>query len=190
MLSRPKRGLRRIRASKSATCSALIGLAGSRNCISSPGAARSGARSKSGNVGEPSGFRKSPDSATRKCVVMGGARLFRLASSAQPADGFGECRLQHPDIAGIADEIEALAVVFDSRFHVRHEATERLLVLAGRGDDLVDRLGELRMVELTGHAKGSRQIEMTDPEAIDAIDGGNLGGVGHTLGGLDLAEQR
>ena len=42
----------------------------SRNSISTPGADLSGARSKSGKVGEPSAFLKSPDSATRNGPVM------------------------------------------------------------------------------------------------------------------------
>ena len=45
---RAKRWASRISASKSSSCSARIGLADSRNAISTPGAAASGARSKSG----------------------------------------------------------------------------------------------------------------------------------------------
>src|SRR5450755_2987136 len=46
------------------------------------------------------------------------------------------------------------------------------------------------MVELARNAKRHRQVEMADPQAVDAIDSGNLVGIFGTFGSLDLAEQR
>ena len=66
---------------------------------------------------------------------------------------------------------------------------KRLLVLAAGRDHRVDRLDEFRIVELAGDAERHRQVEMPDPQAIDAVDRRDGIGVLHALRGLDLAEQ-
>src|SRR5437762_3371483 len=79
-----------------------------------------GARSKLGNVGVPSALRKSPESAMRNGSIWRPLshlrRLFRgrtrgpaglaFRSGADAIDAGLERRLEHPDVAGIADEVE------------------------------------------------------------------------------------
>ena len=45
------------------------------------------------------------------------------------------------------------------------------------------------MIELSGNAERAAQVEVADPEAVDAVDGGDGFGVAHALGGLDLGEE-
>ena len=97
--------------------------------------------------------------------------------------------MQNPDVAGVADEVEALRVELDAQLDGGHEAAERLVVLLRGRDRRLDRLLELRMVELAGDAERDRQVEMPDPEAVDAVDGRHRLGVLDAFGGLDLAEQ-
>src|SRR5256885_11885272 len=51
-------------------------------------------------------------------------------------------RSQHPDVAGIADEVEASLEVVDAGGDIRYQAAQGLLVLAGGRHDPVDGLGE------------------------------------------------
>src|SRR6185295_11375464 len=60
----------------------------------------------------------------------------RLAQCFQP---LREGRLQEPDIARIADEVEALPVQFDAALDARHQPAESLAVPARGGDDALDR---------------------------------------------------
>ena len=71
-----------------------------------------------------------------------------------------------------------------------NQAPERLLPLLRGGDRLVDRLLEVLVVELAGNAERDREVEMADPQAVDAVDGGDRIGVLDAVGRLDLAEER
>ena len=108
---------------------------------------------------------------------------------AQLAHRVRERLVQNPDVAGIADEIEALTVEIDAQLDIRHEPAKRLIVLLRRRDRRLDRLLEFGMVELAGNAERDRQVEMADPQAIDAVDRRHLLGVLHAFGGFDLAEE-
>ena len=83
-----------------------------------------------------------------------------------------------------------MLVDLDALLDRRHEAPERLAVLAGRLGDAGDRVGEDLVAELAGNAERHRQIEMADPKAIDAVDRRHRVGVLDALRRLDLAEQR
>src|SRR4029077_2822083 len=124
MLSLANRGTSRIRASKSAICFASMGFAASRYDISTSGALSSGARSKSGNVGEPSGLLKSPERATRNLFAMTLPHSPRLgfAGCAEFRNCLRQCVVQHPDIARIADEMEPLRKDFDALIYGRHQS--------------------------------------------------------------------
>src|SRR5215216_2750694 len=114
MLSRAKRGTRRINASKSARWGASMGLAAGRKAISTPGAFFRGWRSKSGKVGEPSGFLKSPERATRNLLAMQVPSLdCSPAFGAQGRYRLGQGVVQHPDVARITDEVETLGKEID-----------------------------------------------------------------------------
>ena len=91
MLSRAKRGISRIKASKSASCSARTGLEASMYATSTPGALRNGSTSKSGKVGEPSAFLKSPDNATRNLSAMVRHRFLQPARSSATASVSAFC---------------------------------------------------------------------------------------------------
>src|SRR5262249_47913579 len=149
-----------------------------------PGWPRSGARSKSGKVGEPSALRKSPLSATRKLSAMVVSLLLvPLGLGPQLADRGGERVVQDPHIARIADEIEAALVELDALLDGRHQPAQRLAVLAGGGHDFGDGLGEFRVLELAGNAERDAEIEMPDPQAVDARHGRYGVGVLDPLGG-------
>src|SRR5262249_55901548 len=97
---------------------------------------------------------------------MRASELFAPAGFAprpQPANRLGQRILQHPDVARIADEVEARLMQGEALLDVRHQAAERLAVLARGRDHAVDRLRELRIVELAGDAERDAQIEMADP---------------------------
>ena len=97
--------------------------------------------------------------------------------------------MQDPDIAGIADEIEAALVELDALLDGRHQPAEPLAMLARRGDHLGDGLGEFGVVEFAGNAERDAEIEMADPQAVDARDGGDGVGILDPVGGLDLGEE-
>ena len=54
---------------------------------------------------------------------------------------------------------------------------------------MFDRLHEIGMRELPGNAERRAQVEMADPQAVDALDRGDRVGVLDARGGLDLGEQ-
>ncbi len=98
--------------------------------------------------------------------------------------------MQHPDVAGVADEVEALTIEVDPLLHRRDQATKRFSMLAGGVADARDRVGERLRAELAWHAERNRKVEMTHPQTIDSRQRGDGVGVVDTLGGLDLAEER
>src|SRR5436853_4461867 len=78
--------------------------------------------------------------------------------------------MKQPDIARIADEVKALLIDIDSEIDIRHQPAQRLVVLLGGGDGALDGALEFLVVELAGNAERYRQIEMTNPQAIDPLD--------------------
>ena len=61
--------------------------------------------------------------------------------------------MEHPDVAGIANEIETGAVELDAEIHRWDQSPQRFLMfLAGR-NGAVDRSPEIWMIELTGYAE-------------------------------------
>src|SRR5271163_4031393 len=88
-------------------------------------------------------------------------------------DRLGERIVQHPDIAGIANEVEPGLVEFDAEFDCGNQASQRLAMFLAGCDRAVDRALEVGMVELAGNAEGDGKIEMADPERVDAFDGGD-----------------
>src|SRR4029078_9261553 len=118
---------RRISASKSSSCSLRIGLADSRNSISTPGAPLSGFKSKSGEVGETSAFLKSPESATLNFAAMA---LLLSAGFPELRHRFGKGIMQHPHIARIADEIKTLTVNIAPLLDAGYQPAQRLVVLS------------------------------------------------------------
>ena len=63
------------------------------------------------------------------------------------------------------------------------------MLLAGLRDRS-DRVGEVPVLELAGDAERAAEIEMADPQAVDALERGDRIGVLDPLAGLDLGEQR
>src|SRR5437660_10915309 len=102
-------------------------------------------------------------SARRGLSSGGNARPHRL-------DAAADRRLQRPDVAGPAKIVEAARGVIDAGRRVRNQPAERLVVLAARRHDIVNGVEETRMIELAGHAERGGEIEMADPQAIDAVD--------------------
>ncbi len=98
--------------------------------------------------------------------------------------------MQHPDVSGVANEVETLSVEFDALLHSRNKAPKRLPVLGGRGADAGDRVGEGLRAEFPRHAERNREIEMTDPQAVDTRKRGDGVGMLDALRRLDLAKQR
>ena len=122
-------------ASKSSSCRLSIGFSESMNAISTP--AR-GAERREIEIGIGRRAVRLPEIAGERDAELighgGVLSLLRLAAVAELRDRLGERVVQHPDIAGIADEIEALRVEVDALLDRRHQAAERLVVLLGGRD--------------------------------------------------------
>src|SRR5262245_47753380 len=106
------------------------------------------------------------------------------ASLPQGGDRGGQRIPKHPHVTRIAAKVEALLVERYADLGGRYKATQCFLVLPGSRNRLLDRLQKFRMVELAGDAKRYRQVEMADPQAVDAIDGGNPVGIFGAFGSL------
>ena len=98
-------------------------------------------------------------------------------------------RLVGPDVARVADVVEALGVVVGAGGDVRHQPSGRLAVLAAGLHHGVDRGEEILVLELAGDAQRRGQVEMADPEAVDAVERGDRVGVLDAGPGLDLGEE-
>ena len=98
--------------------------------------------------------------------------------------------MQHPDVSGVANEVETLTVEFDALLYGRNETPKRLPVLGRRGADAGDRVGKGLRAEFAGNTERNREIEMPDPQAIDAWERGDGVCVFDAFRRLDLAKQR
>src|SRR5512132_2862958 len=115
------RGISRISASKPSRSEAWITPFALMNCYSTASFRSRGDRSKSGNAGLPSGFLKSPLSATRNLLIAASSLfLFWLVLGFGFGPAFRRGRafadlvhrllhrpVQRPDVARVADEVEA-----------------------------------------------------------------------------------
>src|SRR5918996_564957 len=200
-LSGSIRGISRIRASKPSRSAAWITPLVRRNSYSTAGFCSSGERSKSGNAGSPSGFLKSPLSATRN-LLIGPASLPLLGPGLGLGLAFRRCNrrpdlvqrlldgaVQRPDVARIADEVEPCLVERHAFVDGRDQAAGALAVLAAGLDHGLDCVGEVLVVELARNAERGAEIEVPDPQAVDAIESRDRFGVLDALLGLDLGEQ-
>ena len=98
--------------------------------------------------------------------------------------------VQHPDIAGVADEVEPLTEKIDPLLHCRDQAPKRLSMLASGIANASDRVSERLRAELSRHAERNRKVEMAHPQTVDSRKRGDGVGVLNALRGLDLAEER
>src|ERR1700738_1273809 len=98
--------------------------------------------------------------------------LLGFAAGTQPIDRLGERVMEDPDVAGIADEVEALGIELDTLLDGRHKTAKRLLVPVGGGGELARCVLERLALELTRDAERHREIEMADPKAVDAGERG------------------
>jgi hypothetical protein len=94
--------------------------------------------------------------------------------------------LEHPDVTGIADEIEAFVEQCNALIHVGHKTPDSFAMLAGRRDGVRDGVGKNPVAEIAGDAERTGQVEMADPEAIDTIDGGDRFGIFNARRRFDL----
>ena len=81
-------------------------------------------------------------------------------------------------------------VDLDALLDGRHEATERFRALA-RAQRTTRSIAfvNLGLSNCARNAQRYRQVEMADPQQVDAVDGGDGIGVLDALGGLDLADK-
>src|SRR3954462_6480509 len=108
-----------------------------------------------GYAGVPSAFRKSPLSATLNGAsaispsLATGRRFGRgVDTRTHRVDAIADRGLQCPDVTRPTKEIEATRGVVNAGRCIRHEAAQRLVVLAAGRDDVFDCLQKSRMVEL------------------------------------------
>jgi hypothetical protein len=114
----------------------------------------------------------------------------RCRGSGRPAlDAGAHGRLQRPDVAVPGQEIETARGAVETRGDIGDEAAERLAVPLGRRRHAVDGGEELRVRELAGDAERAGEIEVPDPQAVDALHGRDLVGILGTRRRLDLHEQ-
>src|SRR5208337_5620596 len=109
---------------------------------------------------------------------------------AQFPDCLGQGVVQNPDVSRVTNEVKTLTIEFDTLLHSRSQAPKRLPVPGGGGADAGDRVGEGLRTEFSGNTERNREIEMPDPQAVDAWERGDGVGVFDAFRCLDLAKQR
>jgi hypothetical protein len=112
------------------------------------------------------------------------------AAGADLVDAGLDRRLQRPDVARVADEVEAVLVERDAGRDVRHQPSGGLAVPVAGLEHAGDGVLELRVLELARDAERAGEVEVPHPQAVDAVDGGDRVGVLHALRRLDLGEER
>src|SRR4051794_18153778 len=82
----------------------------------------------------------------------GGLPGIALAGVPDAVDAALQRRLEYPYVAGVADEVEALAENIDARRDIGHKPSVGFVVLLAGGIGARDRVLELRMIEIAGDA--------------------------------------
>src|SRR5215468_8783751 len=94
-------------------------------------------------------------------------RATSVAGGAQAGDAVGQPLLQDPDVARIADEVEAGAEQRRALGDRGAQPAERLVVGAAGGGDAGDRLLEGGILEITRPAERGGEVDMADPQPVD-----------------------
>src|SRR5689334_17866200 len=84
---------------------------------------------------------------------------------AQTVQPLAQGALEYPDV-GVGEHLEA---ALPQRLALRHggdQLAQRLPVAAANREQVIDRLGERRVVELAGDAQRQRQVELAQPDDI------------------------
>src|SRR4051794_24873270 len=112
-----------------------------------------------------------------------------LKLSSEARQRLAQCLLVDPQVAPVRDDpkaqLEGSAALLDA---THHEAGGPVVPAAG-GEDGLYGPEVVRVVELARDAEGVRQVEVADPEDVDAGDGGDSLDILDAAGGLDLRDQ-
>ena len=122
-----------------------------------------------------------------------GPRLLRSAgrpgAGADRVEPAAHRLLQRPHVARPAHEVEAARRMVDAARGVRHEPPERLAVPCAAAPIRSTASANLGCVNSPGMPSEDDQVEMPDPQAVDALDGGDGVDMLDPGGGLDEREQ-
>src|SRR5207244_4512084 len=93
---------------------------------------------------------------------------------AQCTDPVAEGLLIQPQVATVGYAAEALRQHCPPFVDRHHQDCWRLAVLTSHADDALQGPLQAWVAELPGDAQEVRQVELADPQDVDAVDRGNL----------------